>query len=61
MTFFTKTPFKNQWVTLDIFAKNPRQKNHGFDFELLTPIGFIYIYFVTDPRNRFNEPNIRQK
>lgn len=47
MPFFTKIPFKNQGDTLDIFAKNPRQKNHGFDFELLTPIGFIYIYFVT--------------
>lgn len=47
MPFFTRIPFKNQWVTLDVFAKNPRQKNHGFDFELLTPIGYIYIYFVT--------------
>lgn len=47
---FTDTPWKNQIIQLDIFAINPRRKPHGFDFELLTSIGYIYIYFVT-PEN----------
>ena len=45
--FFTKIPFKNQWIALDIFEKNIKRKNHGFDFELHTSIGYVYIYFVT--------------
>lgn len=48
--FFAKLPWKNQIIQLDILAINPRRKNHGFDFELLTSIGYIYIYFVT-PEN----------
>lgn len=48
--FFTDLPWKNQIIQLDIFAINPRRKPHGFDFELLTSIGYIYIYFVT-PEN----------
>lgn len=48
--FFTKVPWKNQIIQMDIFAINPRRKNHGFDFELLTPIGYVYVYFVT-PEN----------
>lgn len=48
--FFTNIPWKNQIIQLNIFTINPRRKNHGFDFELLTSIGYIYIYFVT-PEN----------
>jgi len=48
--FFAKLPWKNQIIQLDIFAINSRRKNHGFDFELYTSIGYIYIYFVT-PEN----------
>lgn len=47
---FVATPWKNQIIQLDILAINPRRKPHGFDFELLTSIGYIYIYFVT-PEN----------
>lgn len=47
---FTDTPWKNQIIQLDIFAINPRRKPHGFDFELLTSIGYVHIYFVT-PEN----------
>lgn len=48
--FFAKLPWKDQIIQLDILAINPRRKNHGFDFELLTSIGYVYIYFVT-PEN----------
>lgn len=48
--FFTNIPWKNQIIQLDIFAINSRRKNHGFDFEMLTSIGYVYIYFVT-PEN----------
>lgn len=47
---FADIPWKNQIIQMDIFAINPRRKNHGFDFELLTSIGYIYVYFVT-PEN----------
>lgn len=47
---FTDIPWKNQIIQLDIFVINPRRKPHGFDFELLTSIGYVYIYFVT-PEN----------
>lgn len=46
-TFFAKLPWKNQIIQLDILAINTRRKNHGFDFELHTSIGYVFIYFVT--------------
>lgn len=48
--FFTDLPWKNQIIQMGIFAINPQRKPHGFDFELLTSIGYVYIYFVT-PEN----------